>query len=182
MTSNREEKTPVRGLEGVIAGETKSSYVDGVHGFLIYNGYNIHELAEKVTFAEVVHLLWYDRLPTSRELASFRAQIVSEMRLPSQVIDLIGLAPPNAHPMDVLRTAVSALSMFDPDSGNMSPEANRRKCVRYLRCRRERGQDENKRVEISSADFRFQHQQSTSNDRCMQHDRCRGAQCSCGML
>ena len=133
MDATRQEKrVPVRGLEGVVAGETKISYVDGVNGFLIYNGYDIHELADKVVFAEVVYLLWYGRLPNVSELEGFRTRLVSEMRLPSQVIKMIELAPPGAHPMDLLRTAISALSMFDPDSGNLSVEANERKSVRLL--------------------------------------------------
>jgi citrate synthase len=129
---SREEKVPVRGLEDVIAGETKISYVDGVNGFLIYNGYDIHDLAESVSFAEATHLFWYDKLPNKSDLENFRARIVSEMRLPAQVDKMIELAPLGAHPMHLLRTAVSALSMFDPDSDDLSPEANERKCVRLL--------------------------------------------------
>ena len=131
-STNPEPKGPVRGLEGVVAGETKLSYVDGVNGLLIYNGYDIHQLAEKVSFADVVYLLWYGRLPNKSELKEFRARLVSEMRLPSQVIKMIELAPRGAHPMDVLRSAISSLSMFDPDSGDLSQDANERKCVRLL--------------------------------------------------
>ena len=132
QSKNQDERVPVRGLQGVVAGETRTSFVDGVNGLLIYNGYDIHELAEKVNFAEVVYLMWYDRLPTQVELDNFRARLVGEMRLPSQVIRMIELAPPGAHPMDVLRMAISALSMFDPDTGDMSPEANDRKAIRLL--------------------------------------------------
>ena len=129
---NEEERIVVRGLDSVVAGETRVSYVDGANGFLIYNGYNIHELAEKVSFADVVYLLWHRKLPNAVEKESFRARIVSEMRLPSQVIKMIELSPPNAHPMAVLRTALSALSMFDTDSDDLSEEANERKCARLL--------------------------------------------------
>ena len=133
MTSgHREERIVTRGLDSVVAGETRVSYVDGANGFLIYNGYNIHELAEKVSFADVVYLLWYNTLPDAKEREEFRSRIVSEMRLPSQVIRMLELAPPNAHPMAVLRTAVSALSMFDTDSDDLSEEANHRKCARLL--------------------------------------------------
>lgn len=130
--SRKEERVPVRGLQDVVAGETRISFVDGVNGLLLYNGYDVRELAEKTTFDEVVYLSWYSKLPNRKELENFRARLVSEMRLPSQVISLIQLAPSGAHPMDLLRTAVSALAMFDPDSGNMSPEANERKLYRLL--------------------------------------------------
>jgi len=132
VEERRREKAPVRGLEDVVAGETRISYVDGVNGMLIYSGYDVHDLAEKATFDEVVYLSWYGGLPDQAELESFRARLVGEMRLPSQVIRMIELAPGGAHPMDVLRTAVSALSMFDPDSGDLSPEANERELIRLL--------------------------------------------------
>lgn len=132
MDAPKDDRVPVRGLEGVVAGETRASYVDGVNGMLIYQGYDINALAEHTLFAEVVFLLWHGRLPNARELDDFRTRVVSEMRLPSQVIKMIELAPMGAHPMDVLRTAVSALSMFDPDTGNMSLEANNRKCIRLF--------------------------------------------------
>lgn len=130
--SESEEKAPVRGLQDVVAGETRVSYVDGVNGMLIYNGYDVRDLAETTTFDEVVYLSWYGKLPNRAELDSFRARLVSEMRLPSQVISMIRLAPSGAHPMDVLRTAVSALAMFDPESGSMTSEANERKLIRLL--------------------------------------------------
>lgn len=131
-TTPPEAKTAVRGLENIVAGETRISHVDGANGILVYNGYDVHELADKTSFDEVVHLVWYGRLPNRKELDTFRARLVGEMRLPSQVINMIELAPAGAHPMDVLRTCVSALSMFDPDAGNLTPEANDRKMVRLL--------------------------------------------------
>ncbi len=130
--NNQEEKAAVRGLEGVIAAETSVSYVDGIHGRLLYQGYDIHDLAEKTTFAEVVFLLWRRRLPTRDELETFSAELVAEMRLPSQVLEMLKLTPPNSHPMAVLRTAVSMLANFDPDVENMSAEANWRKAKRLV--------------------------------------------------
>ncbi len=64
MSTLPEEKTAVRGLEGVVAAETSVSYVDGIHGRLLYQGYDIHDIAENMTFAETVWLLWRGRLPT----------------------------------------------------------------------------------------------------------------------
>ncbi len=126
------EKAPIRGLEGVVAADTSVSYVDGIHGRLLYQGYDIHDLAEQTTFAEVVFLLWYGRLPTRAEHDRFGAELVAEMRLPSQVLEMLKLTPPNSHPMAVLRTAVSMLANFDPDVENLSVEANWRKAKRLM--------------------------------------------------
>lgn len=125
-----EEKTVVRGLEGVVAAETSVSHVDGANGKLYYQGYDLDELAGRTTFAETIHLLWYGKLPNAQETKNFRSRLVSEMRLPTQIVRMIQLAPPGAHPMCVLRTMVSALGMFDPDAEDMSNEANERKAIR----------------------------------------------------
>ncbi len=129
---NHAEKAPVRGLEGVVAADTSISFVDGVHGRLLYQGYDIHDIAEQMTYSETVFLLWRGRLPTMAERDKFRSQIVGEMRLPSQVVEMLKLTPPNSHPMAVLRTAVSMLANFDPDVEDLSPEANWRKARRLL--------------------------------------------------
>jgi citrate synthase len=131
-TDTTQEKVVVRGLEGVIAAETSISYVDGVHGRLYYQGYDIHDLAEQTSFSEVVFLLWNGRLPTRAERDRFSSEIVADMRLPSQVVEMLRLTPPHSHPMAVLRTAVSMLANFDPDVEDISPEANRRKGRRLL--------------------------------------------------
>ncbi|MEW6355032.1 MAG: citrate/2-methylcitrate synthase [Planctomycetota bacterium] len=130
--SNAEQKVVVRGLEGVCAAETRVSYVDGVNGELFYSGYNIHDLAGKVSYEEVVYLLWHDRLPNRNEYWEFKSRLVAEMRLPSQVISAIELTPPSSHPMSVLRTAVSMLGMFDPDAQDNCDAANARKAVRLV--------------------------------------------------
>lgn len=127
-----ERVVAIRGLENVVAGETKISYVDGVDGRLIYAGYEIRELAAHASFAETVYLLWHGELPTREQLDAFHVRLVAEMRLPSQVIEMIKLAPPSAHPMDLLRTAVSALGMYDPDAADRSDEACERKAIRLL--------------------------------------------------
>ncbi|MCK5381862.1 MAG: hypothetical protein KAJ81_10340, partial [Candidatus Latescibacteria bacterium] len=128
--TEKTEKIVVRGLEDIVASETRVSYVDGVNGALYYAGYNVHELAGHISYEETIYLLWYDRLPNRTELADFRSKLVSEMRLPSQVIRMIELAPPNSHPMAVLRSIVSALGMFDPDVESNAPAANKRKAIR----------------------------------------------------
>lgn len=97
-----------RGLEGVVAATTAISKIDGTAGRLIYRGYDIHDLARTASFEEVVHLLWFDRLPDRQELADLHAQFVAERTLPDLVIQTLRDLPRTAAPMDALRTAVSA--------------------------------------------------------------------------
>jgi len=135
MTKNNgkaDEAPVIRGLEGVVAAETSISYVDGVHGRLYYQGYDIHDLAEKATFSDVVFLLWNGRLPIQTERDTLQREITTEMRLPSQVLEMLKLTPPNTHPMAALRSAVSMLGILDPDADDNSPEANQRKARRLL--------------------------------------------------
>lgn len=130
--SSLQNKVVVRGLEGIVAAETAISYVDGVNGNLYYQGYDIHDIAEKTSFAEVVKLLWTGELPNQEDLDTYRSEIVSDMRLPSRVIEMLKLTPPSSHPMSVLRTAISMLSVIDPDADNISLKANERKARRLL--------------------------------------------------
>jgi len=103
-----------RGLEGVIANETRLGDVRGQEGQLIYCGYEINELAGKVSFEEVVYLLWNNRLPKLAELTEFKRQLADERELPEQVVEFIKSTPRTALPIDVLRTAVSMLGLHDP--------------------------------------------------------------------
>ena len=121
-----------RGLEGVVALESSLSSIDGQKGELIYRGYDIHDLAEGASFEEVVYLLANGSLPTEDELAGLRQELRSERALPSPVLDLLRNAPDDAHPMAVLRTAVSALGLYDDEADVMEEAANRRKAVRIL--------------------------------------------------
>ncbi len=101
-----------RGLEGIIAAETHIGDVRGDVGQLIYRGYDINELAGKVSYEEVVHLLWHGRLPTQSELAHLTAALRAERELPKGVIDFITNAPKDAAPIDIMRTAVSMLGCY----------------------------------------------------------------------
>jgi citrate synthase len=103
-----------KGLEGVIANETRLGDVRGQEGQLIYCGYEINELAGKVSFEEVIFLLWNNRLPKQAELAELKQQLAEERELPAQVIEFIKSTPRTALPIDVLRTAVSMLGLHDP--------------------------------------------------------------------
>lgn len=125
------EATLARGLKDVVLDTTESSYIDGEQGILLYRGYNIHDLASKSTFEETSYLLLYGKLPTKSELDAFHKRLLEYRVLPPGVIDVIKLVQ-KAHPMDVLRTAVSALAAFDPDTEDLSKEANLRKSERLI--------------------------------------------------
>jgi citrate synthase len=123
--------TTASGLEGVVAGESEICYIDGYQGILSYRGYNIHTLADHARFEEVIYLLWNGWLPKREEFDQLRNDLVAERGLPGPVIDFLKSVP-NANPMDVLRTAVSMLSLYDPETQDMSAEANHRKAVRLM--------------------------------------------------
>ncbi len=113
-----------KGLEGIIANSTSLSDVLGQEGILIYAGYNINELAGKATYEEIVYLLWHGKLPTATELEAFTTKLRAERPLPEQVVDFLRHAPKNAAPMDVIRTAVSMLGLYDGNPSDASAEAN----------------------------------------------------------
>jgi citrate synthase len=117
------------GLEGVVVADTRLSKIDGEAGTLMYLGYPIEELAEHTTFEAVCHLLWHGELPED-DGAALRAELASLAPLPDPVMEVIRSAPEDAHPMAVLRTAVSALGMMDPAAEDESPESNLEKAKR----------------------------------------------------
>ena len=106
------------GLRGVVAASSKIGDVNGEQGILIYQGYDIHDLAANSTFEEVVYLLWNERLPTQDELDEFSAEIRSHYAMPTQIVEMMNAFPKDADPMDVLRTTVSALAFFDKESSH----------------------------------------------------------------
>ena len=126
MTSEIELR---RGLRDVYIDNTRSSFIDGDIGKLLYRGYSIHDLAEKSTFEETVYLLLYGKLPTHKELDDFDAVLRANRTIPDEVVKVVDLVK-NSHPMDVLRTGMSALSAFDPEVGDNSVEATLRKGIR----------------------------------------------------
>ncbi len=111
-----------RGLEDVVALESRICFIDGRQGRLIYRGYDIRELAERSSFEEVAYLMWYGRLPTRAQLTELQHQLVSLRVLPKALVDLIERMPPESNPMEVLRTAVSALALSEP--GETHPGAS----------------------------------------------------------
>jgi citrate synthase len=118
------------GLEGVVANSTRLSDVIGDKGQLIYCGYDINELVGKVTYKEVIYLLWHRKLPNRKELETFLRELRSQRELPGPVVDFLKSAPHDAGPMDVMRTAISMLGLYDPDNGKEeTPEINRRRAT-----------------------------------------------------
>jgi citrate synthase len=112
------------GLRGVVAGTSTVSDVNGEKGELVYQGYNIHELAQHSTFEEVVFLLWHKRLPRQGELDELRQQLRRSYELPSEIIDLMKRLPRESDLIDVLRTVVSALELYDPSARDITREAS----------------------------------------------------------
>ena len=121
---------PSRGLEGVVATTSKICYIDGDRGVLAYRGIDIHELADHSNFEETCYLLWFGKLPTQTEGQNLRTRLASERMLDPAILALLRNAPSQASPMDVLRTAVSALAFYDPDIQKNDHEANVRKSIR----------------------------------------------------
>jgi citrate synthase len=118
-----------RGLKGVTFDRSRVCYIDGRAGELRYRGYSIHDLAEHSTFEETCYLLLRGELPSRGQLDGFTAQSKAARTLPAEILELIRIVKA-AHPMDVLRTAVSALAAFDPEVADNSPEAIVRKGIR----------------------------------------------------
>src|SRR3954463_13272158 len=112
-----------KGLEGVVAAQSSVCYIDGDRGVLAYRGIDIHELADKSSFEEVCYLLWFSKLPTKAELEKFRQQLAAERKLDPAVIEIMRRLPKQGAPMEVLRTAVSALSFYDADDAAMDHDA-----------------------------------------------------------
>jgi citrate synthase len=116
-----------KGLEGVVAANSGICWIDGEAGILSYRGIDIHELAENSTFEETTYLLWNGLLPNELALREFSTQLALARSLDQRVIEMLKSFPTAATPMEVLRTAVSALSFYDADEKDNSHDANVRK-------------------------------------------------------
>ncbi len=121
-----------KGLADVVAAQTAVSDIDGKLGRLFYVGYDIHDLAERATFEEVVFLLHNKRLPNREELEDLSERLVSERELDQFLQGLMPTLAEVSSPMSMLRTSVSAASAYDPDGWDQSPEANERKAMRLV--------------------------------------------------
>jgi citrate synthase len=129
MTETAEAIKIQRGLKGVYFDRSPCTFIDGRAGELRYRGFSIHDLAEHSSFEETAWLLMHGELPNTAQLAEFDAALKAARNLPAPVIDIIRSIK-HGHPMDVLRTAVSALAAFDAETSDNSREATLRKGVR----------------------------------------------------
>jgi citrate synthase len=129
MTETAEPIKIHRGLTGVYFDRSPCTFIDGKAGDLRYRGYSIHDLAERSSFEETAYLLMHGELPNAQQMKAFDADLKAARKLPAPVLDIIR-AIKDGHPMDVLRTAASALAAFDPETSDNSREANLRKAVR----------------------------------------------------
>jgi citrate synthase len=129
MSSATTTQAP-KGLEGVVACTSKICFIDGDRGVLAYGGIDIHELADNSTFEEICFLLWFNRLPKADELKDLHQKLAAGRNLDPEIISFLRNAPKNVGPMDVLRTAVSALSFYDADNKKDDHDANVRKAIR----------------------------------------------------
>ncbi|PLS79881.1 MAG: citrate synthase [Chloroflexi bacterium] len=124
MTNQAVDATPAeKGLEGIIAAKTSISYIDGQNGRLFYQGIEINQLAEHSTFEETVYLLWHGQLPTEAQLAEQDRQLKSQRNIPPELVAILRQLPKDATPMEVIRTATSAMSAFEPNSDDTSHQA-----------------------------------------------------------
>ncbi|MGA2437201.1 MAG: citrate synthase [Acidobacteriaceae bacterium] len=121
---------PIKGLEGVIATKSAICWIDGDAGVLSYRGIDIHQLAEHSNFEETTYLLWFGVLPTASQLADFSKELAFSRALNWRIYEFLRNVPTDATPMEVLRTAVSLLSLYDPDEKDSSHESNVRKSYR----------------------------------------------------
>jgi citrate synthase len=122
--------TPNTGLEDVVVSTSEICFIDGDQGRLLYRGYDIHDLVAQSSFEETAGLLWHGDLPSRAELERLRKALATQRRLPPKVLGLLRSLPRKSDAMDVLRTAVSAMGLYDPDAADGSREANLRKAVR----------------------------------------------------
>jgi len=132
MAPDEAEVTFAKGLEDVIVAKSRITYIDGEIGRLVYLGIPIEEMAKHSTFEETAYLLGHGALPTRQQLDEYSRTLVANRTLPDALLNMMKLFPPTALPMDVLRTAVSALGMLDPNPKDTSKEANLLRSARLI--------------------------------------------------
>lgn len=121
-----------KGLVNVVVDTTKICALDGITGEIYYRGYSLNTLVERSTFEEVCYLLLFGKMPTSFELESFKAKLIEERELPDRIVMILQSFPRETTRIELLRTAISALSLYDPDDYDYSEPANLRKGIRII--------------------------------------------------
>ena len=121
-----------KGLVGIYVDESTITFIDGNNGKLYYRGYSLENLVKHSTFEEVAYLLIYDTLPTNSQLSNFKDELIKERAIPYDVISILKKYPQNTTRIELLRTSISALSLYDPDDYVFTKEANIRKGIRII--------------------------------------------------
>ena len=121
-----------KGLVGIYVDDSLITFIDGIQGKLYYRGYPLEELVKNSTFEEVAYLLIYGRLPSKSQFNSFKDQLIKERNIPDNILTILKSYPRNTTRIELLRTSVSALSLYDPDDYDFSEEANIRKGIRII--------------------------------------------------
>ncbi len=129
-SSAKSSKSSGGGLRGVVAAQSTMSSVNGEKGILIYQGYDVHDLAENSTFEETVFLLWNGRMPKQDELDTLKSEFRSNYEIPSEILVFMKNFPKDSQPMDVLRTCVSTLAFYDSESHKTDVESARKTATR----------------------------------------------------
>ncbi|MHA1728863.1 MAG: citrate/2-methylcitrate synthase [Promethearchaeota archaeon] len=132
MGEGLEKEQIHKGLVGVVVDETNICSVDGIKGTLYYRGYDIHDLVENSSFEEVIYLLLFGILPSQFELDSFKEQVIRERNIPDNILTILKSFPRNTTRIELLRTAISALSLYDKENYDYSEAANLRKGIRII--------------------------------------------------
>jgi len=107
------------GLQDVVIATSSICSIDGQRGVLTYRGYDIHDLAQHSSFEDIVYLLWHGHLPNQTQLDELRRQLAENRPISAEIVDLLKRLPPPQHPMEILRTAISALSLYNPEAEDM---------------------------------------------------------------
>ncbi|MEM1062071.1 MAG: citrate/2-methylcitrate synthase, partial [Planctomycetota bacterium] len=131
-TATSDPNAAAKGLKGVKAGDSSICLVNGEEGKLLYRGYHIDDLAEQATYEEVAYLLLNGELPTAAQLDEFDDPLSKDAHLVSEVKAFIAAAPKSAHPMAVLRTAVSLSGLYDATADDNSVAGARGKAIRLI--------------------------------------------------
>lgn len=121
-----------KGLIGIYVDDSLITHIDGKRGKLFYRGYSLEDLVEKSSFEEVAYLLIYGKLPTKSQFQSFKDQLIKERNIPDNILAILKMYPRNTTRIELLRTSISALSLYDPDDYDFSEEANIRKGLRII--------------------------------------------------